>query len=514
MRNRTAIRLLLLLAVFAAAVPPLVMLGYARRLGEAHVSRQLEELSEGAVARSESIVDGVLTSINELFTTSAPDSDLLRRAVFRNPFLKAIVVQSPGEIASSTGEIDPWQLAPHALPPIGEFRLEGAVSAGLPVPAIALVHRRSEDVIVVALMHPDAFVDSAHGRAAEANARTFVFFGKGEPALAFGASGIELPPEPASGPIAATATSDRRPIRAIAVAGVGSVEAEWARSAPRFALAGGLISLLLCALVLRSARRLSTLEAELREAIKFDEISVYYQPVVDLETNRCLGAEALMRWRHPERGMQRAGEFIDVAEKTRLIVPMTDRVIDRVAADFESLLQNDPDLHVAINLASQHFSDTRILGTVRSAFNGHAKNVIFEITERSLVAGSDSVARTVMDGLTECGAKLAVDDFGTGYSNLSYLQRFPVDFLKIDKSFVDEIKASDASAALVDQVIRIGRMLNMEIIAEGVEHANQAAYLRKEGVRMAQGWFFGEPMPIDEFRQFVALHNSGAASLS
>lgn len=267
---------------------------------------------------------------------------------------------------------------------------------------------------------------------------------------------------------------------------------------------------LLTTLVIRVVRRTRSLEADLGEAVRYRELDVHYQPIMDLRTGRCVGAEALMRWNHPQRGMIPAGEFIDVAEKTGLIIPMTELMLERVGDDLEESLDADPNLHIGINLAPQHFSSHKIIDVVQSILGNRVRSsqLIFEITERGLVSDDGSPASGVMMALANSGAKLAVDDFGTGYSSLSYLQRFKLDFLKIDKAFVDGISDESNSSGLVDQIIRIAKSLNMEIIAEGVEHEYQVKYLVTHGVDFAQGWFFGRPMPIKKFLAFVREKNS------
>jgi sensor c-di-GMP phosphodiesterase-like protein len=188
---------------------------------------------------------------------------------------------------------------------------------------------------------------------------------------------------------------------------------------------------------------------------------------------------------------------------------MTEVLLKKIAVSMGPMLQEDPALHIGINLAPQHFSSTRIIDALAEVTRRDlpASQLIFEITERGLVSDEDSVARTVMNGLSATGAKLAVDDFGTGYSSLNYLQRFPLDYLKVDKAFVDGISSATESSGLVDQIIRIAKSLGMDIIAEGVEQAFQADYLKAHGVHLAQGWHFGRPMPAHKFQEFVRQRN-------
>jgi sensor c-di-GMP phosphodiesterase-like protein len=229
-----------------------------------------------------------------------------------------------------------------------------------------------------------------------------------------------------------------------------------------------------------------------------------------------MGAEALMRWNHPKRGMLAAGGFISVAEKTNLIVPMTVLLLEAVADDLEDVRDSNPEPRIGVNPAPQHFLSHQIINSVQNILNSRvrARQVIFEITERGLAGDDGSPAVAVMNGLVKTGSKLAVDDFGTGYNSLSFLQRFRLDYLKIDKAFVDGISDEDTTSGLVDQIIKIAKSLHMEIIVEGVEHAFQATYLRKHGVEYAQRWHFGRPTSADRIIEFVAAKNLPADSVT
>lgn len=530
MRNRTAIRLLYILAVVAGILPPLLLLAYGYRLSVSNIGTELQFVSNETVAKIQSVTDRAAESLKSMANNVGVPfeaSDALQNEVYNNPFLEAMVLRQDGQVVAASdlafGSAPPPDPLPDEEPQsIGETRIYGPSRKGLPMSALVVSYRAGPDLYVDGFVSTLILDEFSGVNNSKSGSRILVFYNGefaqnelGSRALEFrdavkNTTGIQQ----LNAALAAVSKSDKYPIQVAALSDFSAVSHRWAHIGPRFGLAGLLVSVVLCWLVLRTARRLNSVESELREAIKFRELSVYYQPVIDLETNQCVGAEALMRWIHPQRGLTRAGDFIDVAEKTQLILPMTDNVIEIVAEDFKSLLKDCPGLHVAINLAPQHFTNTRILDSIRELLQGAIpiENVIFEITERSLVTGSDSIGRTVMNGLIEYGAKLAIDDFGTGYSNLNYLQRFPVNYLKVDKSFVDDIQSESTSKGLVDQIIRIGKMLNMEVIAEGIEHASQVAYLRNEEVRLAQGWFFGEPMPIEEFRDFVLLHNADAAT--
>lgn len=241
------------------------------------------------------------------------------------------------------------------------------------------------------------------------------------------------------------------------------------------------------------------------------EFEVHYLPVVDLETNSCVGAEALLRWRHPQEGMVNPDLFVLLAEETGLIVPITEWLMDRVARDIGPALLSDRSLHIAINLSPIHFQSRRILDAADQFFGEGgvpADQIIYEITERGLISQTDTGARDVMASLRSRKSAVALDDFGAGHSNLSYIGSFPLDYLKIDSQFVSAIGTGSIASQLVDSIIDIGKRLDLQLIAEGVETTEQAEYLLAHGVQHAQGYLFSRPLPIDKFLRFICFERS------
>jgi sensor c-di-GMP phosphodiesterase-like protein len=253
-------------------------------------------------------------------------------------------------------------------------------------------------------------------------------------------------------------------------------------------------------------RRPLPLDEELRRAIERDALQVYYQPIVDLRDGRCVGAEALLRWAHPERGMIPPGLFVTIAEESQLIRPLTQWLMRRIASDLSQTYRAFPQLTVAINLQANLFCDEWLLHGAREAFENQIPfhQLTFEIVGRGIRREEEASIQRVMRALRERGAKLSVDDFGVGYSSLAYLQRFEVDTLKIDKAFVDGISSQTESSGLVDPIIAIAQRHGLEIVAEGVERKVQAVYLCEKGVKYAQGWHFAEPMSASKYVDFVA----------
>lgn len=263
---------------------------------------------------------------------------------------------------------------------------------------------------------------------------------------------------------------------------------------------GGFAALVIVALVVRlSRKRLSPL-SELQIAVRKREFIVHYQPVIELATGYCIGAEALVRWRRPDGTLVRPDLFIPLAEQSGLIQPITDQVIDAVVRDLNELLVQHRSMHVAINFCAADIRTGRILETVekRIARTGiENRQIWMEATERGLMDIKEA-SRTIAEARAR-GHSVAIDDFGTGYSSLQYLQTLPLDALKIDKSFVDTINRQTATSSVVPHIIDMAKALNLSVVAEGVETKDQADYLIEHGVEFAQGWLFGKAMPADLF---------------
>lgn len=249
---------------------------------------------------------------------------------------------------------------------------------------------------------------------------------------------------------------------------------------------------------LAAIRRLE-LETELRRAIEKGELRVYYQPEVEIESGNLVGMEALVRWEHPERGLVSPTEFISVAEETGLILPIGRWVLYeacRQAKEWQEKYRPELALMVSVNLSGRHFQQAGLIDEVldvlkRTGIN--PSNLILEITESVAMEGAETTIE-ILTKLKTLGVALAIDDFGTGFSSLAYLKRFPVDLLKIDKSFVDGIALDGPDSAIVQAIIALGHALGLKVIAEGVETTEQVEQLRALGSELGQGFYYGKPL--------------------
>lgn len=245
------------------------------------------------------------------------------------------------------------------------------------------------------------------------------------------------------------------------------------------------------------------IEHELRQAIERDEFLLHYQPIIHLGTNHVIGFEALIRWQHPQKGLLPPMAFVPIAEETGLIVPMGRWILHeacRQLAEWETANPKFQDLTMSVNLSIEQLADHEFEETLLSILDEthlSARQLKLEITETTIVA-KEAKGRSLLSRLREHGIRVAMDDFGTGFSSLTQLYRLPLDALKIDQSFVNNVIHSVENRTIVRTIINMAKNLNLAIIAEGVENANQKRLLHSMGCQYAQGFYFSKPLPADQ----------------
>jgi diguanylate cyclase (GGDEF)-like protein len=241
------------------------------------------------------------------------------------------------------------------------------------------------------------------------------------------------------------------------------------------------------------------IENELRRALERGELRVHYQPIVDLGTGRALGVEALVRWEHRERGLVPPSEFIPLAEETGLVVPLGRWVLDEACRALSALPER---LNLSVNLSGRQLLQPEFCSELKEMLARcriEPSRLRLELTE-SMLIGNGAAALAALTQLRGAGVRLCIDDFGTGYSSLSYLHELPIDALKIDRSFVGAMGEDERKIKIVQSILLLGKGLGIDVVAEGVETAQQADLLRRLGCERAQGYFFARPAPLEQLK--------------
>ncbi len=256
----------------------------------------------------------------------------------------------------------------------------------------------------------------------------------------------------------------------------------------------------------RTIQEKMTIERELRRALQENEFELYYQPQIDLETEVITGMEALIRWNHPEKGIISPNKFIPIAEETGLVIPINEWVIKIACRQMKQLLKEYPFLSVSVNLSPYEFESKRFVYKLvkileETGMPPHCLDV--EITERMAMDTEKAIA--ILKRLKSVGVMISMDDFGTGYSSLSYLKHLPIDRLKIDRSFVRNIQ--EEKEAILPAIISLGHNIGVKVLAEGVETAQEIAYLKEKHCDEAQGYYYAKPLPYNEFVKFLEQYD-------
>ncbi len=258
------------------------------------------------------------------------------------------------------------------------------------------------------------------------------------------------------------------------------------------------------------ARRLQSLMVtEMREAIRQDQLTLHFQPVVELATGRIEGVEALVRWNHPERGLLMPDQFIPLAEETGMIVELGHWVLRnavRQLRDWQERLPLDSEFSVRVNISTTELQNLELIEHVQDILREtgvDAANLIIELTESMAVTGGD-VDKYSLSGLRQLGVQLEIDDFGTGYSSISYLRRLPVNVVKIDKSLIDGLGTDEEQGGFVEAVLHLIHACGLKAVAEGIETAEQAEELVRLGCGSGQGYYFGRPAPAEAVEALIS----------
>ena len=253
-----------------------------------------------------------------------------------------------------------------------------------------------------------------------------------------------------------------------------------------------------------------TLERDLRAAIGSDQFFLMYQPIFDLETRTPLGVEALIRWNHPRDGLVQPNAFIGVLEETRMIVPVGRWVLEEACQKAVEWNLGELGLYMSVNLSARQLDDDALVADLQSVLESTGLDphlLVLEVTETAIMKDIAASAQHLRD-IKALGVSIAIDDFGTGYSSLGHLRRFPIDILKIDRSFVASMSTSNESAALIHTLVQLGKRLGLRTLAEGIEDQDQFSKLQDERCDSGQGFMLARPLSVAAVEEFLASLSS------
>jgi sensor c-di-GMP phosphodiesterase-like protein len=503
MRRHLTFGFTLMLALAALLLPPWLALREARRQAFDAEAALTLGYARDVLHRTDETVHQALAGIATLVRSGLPPCspearELMREIDLTSTYLQAIGYVRGGALACSSMTGAPVPLGAPTFSTVdgAEFYLDVPIRTTYGHPLLAL-----ERDGYAALIHRDLPLDIWTGAPGIALAvlhlergRTSLQHGRIDPAWLGRLGSRPTVTFRDERSLVVMARSQRFPIAAIAAAPIGNLEKRSHEIAGRLVPASVFAGLTAAAAVLLLARRQLSLVAALRTGLRRDQFFLEYQPLIELRSGACVGVEALLRWRDGAGELVPPEVFVPVAESSGLIGKLTERVLELVYRDAGHFLASHPNFHVAINLSPADLESTAVVGQVDALLarsGALPSNLIIEITERGFV--DKESAGAVIAALHARGIEVAIDDFGTGYSSLSYLESLDLDFLKIDRSFIESIGTGAPTSQVVSHIIEMAHNLQLRMIAEGVENHEQAAFLRVRGVDFAQGWLFGKP---------------------
>ena len=511
MQQKTTFRLAFLIGILAVVAPVLGALYVAQRDALTAEYARVDGYARDVMARSDATAEQADEGITRLLALGAPacaDQELvlMREIDLGSSYIQTIGrVRDDAVICSSLGIHEPaMELGPATLLTLRKVLVRTNVRFSFAADATFLVLERDGFAAVIHKALPiDATTEDA-----SVSLATF-----STPSGTILTSRGHVDPAWLSKPLSGSHTHFVDGDRIVSMIGSGRFHAgavaavedatlrQRVRSSALDLLPMGLVAgLVMAGLIFYLARVQTAMPAMIRAALRRDELSVQYQPVVELGTGKWIGAEALVRWKRANGEWVRPDVFIPVAEESGLIQQVTERVLSLVGADLGRLAALGLDVQVSINLSSADLQSPATVALLQRTLQEAgvaAQHLHVEATERGFM--NTEIARKVLADIRALGVKVAIDDFGTGYSSLSYLGSFELDYLKIDKSFVDTVGSDAATSQVVPHIIEIAKSLNLTMIAEGVETEPQAAFLRERGVQLAQGWLFSRALAFPAF---------------
>ena len=503
----------ILIGVVAAVVPAAII----HRGVDAYLEQQTTEdvrlAAQRAIARAEWRIGQAIEALatigkSQLRLCADIDFEAVRRLVMTTTPLKEVsVVDAAGrDLCPETGATTATALLSREMSTADDRVFLAVVrTLGVGERALRISWRRSGDALkLLAYVPADVFLPDASTTKVAGEPVVRVMLNEGS----LIAAPLDRHENVAESPdfIRAQNQSTRYPLTATATVSRAAVFADRADLRALGVFGGGALALLTFVIVLLLPGRVhSNPIEEMERALENNEFVPYYQPVVDLQTGKIAGAEVLMRWRKSDGTIVPPALFIPLAESSGMILPMTRALMVAARDEFAQVLGLRPGVKLGFNLTARHFDNEDIVETVREVFAAspiRLSQIVLEVTERQPLEDL-GVARRVIAALQELDCKVAIDDVGTGHGGLSYILKLEVDYIKIDKMFIDAIGTDRYSSTIIEMLVTLAHDMQMEIFAEGVETFQQVAYLRDHGIFLAQGYAFAPPLPGRMFRQLL-----------
>ena len=464
------------------------------------VQRQQEATADMLLAHAETISDQAWNMIDQLRRFSGKQCDdvneNLRQYAALYPYFRAVGVMQDGLVTcssafgSSHSDIKTMLLRPPPENRKAWWMLSVAGTRAVKDrPAVIFVRDTPSQFSTFALIDGQYLLDFMNAIDRNQDSSITLQFGGG--AILY--SDIKDGAVPAA--LVLNKTSSRYPVTVHVTSPASDVMRNWRHGLLTFVPVALILSLLLVAVINNWLERKLSIRDRLRRAIVRREFSVQYQPVYHIATGQASGVEALMRWHLPDGNQIRPDLFIAAAEAEGMIVPLTRHLMQLIAEEAKSW-SVPPDFHLAINVAAEHVQHEDFVSDIRqfaAAMATHQSRITLELTERSLLSDGEDVVQKLQLLRSE-GIRIAIDDFGTGHCSLSYLQTFPLDYLKIDRGFINAIESVEGETPVLDAIIMLSHKLKLKVVAEGIETPLQLQYVKDRGVVFIQGYLYARPM--------------------
>ena len=502
------------LLIVCAGLLPLVLGILCTAIEARHtVSQQQISTANTLLTQAEKMSDNAWDMITELRQyhnqPCAQIQDKLQRAGTLNPYFRSIGMLNGDDISCSSafglahGTLAEMMMQPPPITGKAWWSVSVRGTVGVPTrPAVVFVRQLPDTSGFWAVIDGQYLMDFMHAIGESRGYQMSLQFSGG---AVIGSGPSDTSPKLYLKSESYQTESSRYPISVNVTVPASELLKAWRQALFIFLPMAAIFSILLMILTANWLRRRISWRDEIRRAIRGRQFSVHYQPVYSNKFQACAGAEALLRWQLPNGEMIRPDIFISAAEAEGMIVPLTQHLLDLMAEDIQSW-QVEAGFHIGLNLAAEHLQHPDFIADIEQ-FAARIKHkqlcITLELTERSLIEDGEMVARKLRH-LRAQGMKVAIDDFGTGHCSLTYLLTFPLDYLKIDRGFINAIEGLDVETPVLDAIINLCHKLELDVLGEGVETATQFAYLQQRGVIFIQGYYYARPMDNDQLRAWLS----------